>query len=161
MPSFDVVSTIEMHEVNNGLDQVRREIGTRYDFKGSKSSVELKEGFIEVIADDEMKLSAVQDMLRQRLAKRGISLKSLEFDEAKKAGGDTIRQEVKLKDSLSSDDLKRLNKLVKAAKLKVTCQIQQDQLRVTGKKRDDLQNVISLLKEQVEDLDLQFVNFRD
>ena len=168
MPSFDIVSTVDMQEVKNAVDQVQREINQRYDFKGSKSSIELKDSdaLIILIGDDDMKMKALQDMLKQKLAKREVSIKSVEFGKAEKAGGDTIRQEVKVKQGLNDDEVKKINKVikndvVKAQKIKVNSQIQGDQVRVTGKKRDDLQNVMAHLKSKVDELALQFVNFRD
>lgn len=163
MPSFDIVSTVDTQEVRNAIDQAQKEIGTRYDFRGSKSSIEFKEkeNLIILIGDDQMKMQALQEILRQRLAKRTISLKSVVFEEAKPAGGDTIRQEVKIKMGLETEELKRLNKAIKETKLKVTAQIQGDQLRVTGKKRDDLQDAIQTLRAEISDLELQFINFRE
>lgn len=162
MPSFDVVSKVEMQEVKNALDQTSREIGTRYDFKGSKSSVELKEEtLIILMADDDMKLKAVQDILKTKLAKRGVSMKSVEFKDPTKAGGDMLRQEITIKQGLGDDDLKKINKAIKEQKAKVTSQIQGNQIRVTGKKRDDLQEVIAYLRGTMKDLELQFINFRD
>lgn len=162
MPSFDVVSEVNVQEVRNAVDQVDREIGTRYDFKGSKASIEFQdESIIILVADDQMKLSAMQELLRQKLAKRGVSVRSMEFKDPQAAGGDTLRQEVLVKQGLKEEDLKRLNKQIKGLGLKVSSQIQGDQLRVTGKKRDDLQAVIAGLREQVKDIELQFTNFRD
>ena len=163
MPSFDIVSEVNMQEVKNAVEQVTREITTRYDFKGSKSSIELleKEKQIIIVADDKMKLQAVQEITRQKLAKRGVSLKSLEWKDEAVAGGDTLRQEITIKQGIETEDLKRLNKLIKEMKEKVTSQIQGDQLRVTGKKRDDLQVVIANLKRSVTDIELQFINFRE
>ncbi len=163
MPSFDVVSEVDMTEVLNAVDQTRREIGTRYDFKGSKASVELheKESTIDLKAEDKMKLDSLGDMLKQKLAKRGVSLRLVEFGEQEKAGGNTLKQTAKVKQGLTTEELKDLNKLVKQQKLKVTCQIQENQLRVTGKKRDILQEVISVLKSDAKNLELQFTNFRD
>lgn len=162
MPSFDVVSKVEMQEVKNALDQTSREIGTRYDFKGSKSSVELKEEtLIILMADDDMKLKAVQDILKTKLAKRGVSMKSVEFKDHTRAGGDMLRQEIVIKQGLSDDDLKKVNKAIKEQKAKVTSQIQGNQIRVTGKKRDDLQEVIAYLRTAMKELELQFINFRD
>jgi uncharacterized protein YajQ (UPF0234 family) len=162
MPSFDVVSKVEIQEVKNALDQTMREIGTRYDFKGSKSSVELKEEtLIILMADDDMKLKAVQDILKIKLAKRGVSLKSVEFKDALKAGGDMLRQEIIIKQGLADEDLKKINKAIKEQKAKVTSQIQGNQIRVTGKKRDELQEVIAYLRTAMKDLELQFINFRD
>ena len=163
MPSFDVVSKADPQEVKNGVDQALREIDNRYDFKGSKCSIELKEkeNLIILVADDKMKLTALQDILKIRLAKRGVSLKLMEFIDPAPAGGDTLKQDIKIKQGLADTDLKRLNKLVKESGFKVTSQIQGEQLRVSGKKRDDLQMVMSKFKAAVNDLELQFVNFRD
>ena len=161
MPSFDVVSSVEYQEVVNAVDQVRREIGTRYDFRGSKSSIELKDHEIVLLADDDMKLRSIDEILRQKLAKRGISLKLCEFGDAKSAGGDMIRQIVRVKDGLQEEELKKLTKMIKQTKIKVQPQIQGEQVRVSGKKRDDLQEVISYLKANATDFELQFVNFRD
>jgi uncharacterized protein YajQ (UPF0234 family) len=162
MPSFDVVSEVNVQEVRNAVDQVDREIGTRYDFKGSKASIEFQdESIIVLVADDQMKLGAMQELLKQKLAKRGVSVRAVEFKDPQAAGGDTLRQEVLVKQGLKDEDLKRLNKQIKGLGLKVSSQIQGDQLRVTGKKRDDLQAVISGLRERVKDIELQFTNFRD
>lgn len=163
MPSFDVVSEVNMQEVRNAVDQTHREITTRYDFKGVIAEVELQEKDSKIMLHtaDKGKLEAIVEILKQKLSKRGVSVKSIEVEEAQKAGGDTLRQEVKIKQGLTSEELKRLNKMIKDAKLKVTAQIQGEQLRVTSKKRDDLQEVIALLKQGVEDLNLQFTNFRD
>jgi uncharacterized protein YajQ (UPF0234 family) len=163
MPSFDAYLKLDWHEVTNAVDQTNREIQGRYDFRNSKSSVELDQGKAELklLADDEMKLQAVQEILKQRFAKRGISLGLLDFQTAEKAAGMSLRQIVKLKGTLSSDDLKAMNKSISAAKFKVSSQIQGEQLRVTGKKRDDLQEVIGHLKANFSNLDLQFGNFRE
>ncbi len=162
MPSFDVVSEVNTQEVKNAVEHVKKEINTRYDFKGSKSSVELtKDTLITVIADDNMKLQALQGLLREKFAKRGVSPKSIEFKTPVPAASDTLRQELEIKQGLKDDELKRINKIIKEQKLKVTSQIQGNQLRVTGKKRDDLQACIAALQTTVTDLDLQFINFRD
>jgi uncharacterized protein YajQ (UPF0234 family) len=161
MPSFDIVCSADLNEARNAVDQTTREISTRFDFKGSKSTVELEGDMITVIADDNMKLKGLQEIIKQKLSKRGISLKSVTFEDPKPAGGDTIRQEIKIKQGLSDDELKKINKVIKAQKVKVNSQIQGDQLRITGKKKDDLQEMISILRAEVKDLDLQFTNFRD
>ncbi len=161
MPSFDVVSEVDLQEVLNAVDQVRRELGTRYDFKGSKSSVELKEAEITIVADDQLKLKAVQELLKQKLAKRGVSLKSIEWLEVQPAGGDTLRQLLKVKQGLTDEELKKVNKNLKASGLKITSQIQGNQIRVSGKKRDDLQAVIQHLRTSLTEMELQFNNFRD
>lgn len=162
MPSFDIVSEVNVQEVRNGVDQTKKEIGTRYDFRDSKSSVDFEnEEKIIIIADDKMKLQAVQEILKQKLSKRGVSLKSVEFKDPAAAGGDTLRQEVIVKKGLTDEELKKLNKTIKELKLKINSQIQGNQLRVMGKKRDDLQAAIAQLKANVKDIELQFVNFRD
>ncbi len=162
MPSFDVVSQVELQEVRNAVDQTQREIGTRYDFKGSRSEVTQKEdALIEIIADDRMRLEAIQAILKQRMAKRGVSIKLLEFKDPQAAASNTLRQEVLIKQGLSSEELKKLVKIVKESGFKVQTQIQGDQLRVSGKKRDDLQAAIAALRAGATELELQFVNFRD
>lgn len=163
MPSFDVVSKVNMQEVKNAVDQTSREIQTRYDFKDASATVELqeKEGVINLHGPDKLRLSAMEEMLKQKLSKRGVSLKSVTFEDPQPAGGDTLRQKVTVKQGLNEDERKRINKLIKDAKLKVTSQIQGDQVRVTGKKKDDLQTAIAQLRSSVTDLDLQFTNFRE
>lgn len=163
MPSFDVVSKVNMQEVKNAVDQTVREIQTRYDFKDAVATVELqeKDGVISLHCSDKLRLSAVEEILKQKLSKRGVSLKSVTFDTPEPAGGDTLRQKVTVKQGLNEDERKRINKLIKDSKLKVTSQIQGDQVRVTGKKRDDLQTAIAQLRSSVTDLDLQFTNFRE
>ena len=163
MASFDVVADVDMQEVKNAVDQVSREITQRYDFKGSKSSAELneKDSLIVLMADDEMKRGQLQEMLSQKLSKRGVTLKAVEFKDVEKVGGDMLKQTVIIKQALSTEEVKRLNKLVKGKKFKVTCSIQGDQLRVDGKKRDTLQEVMGFLKTEASDLPLDFTNFRD
>ncbi|MCB0330889.1 MAG: YajQ family cyclic di-GMP-binding protein [Bdellovibrionales bacterium] len=161
MPSFDVLSEADEHEVRNAVDQTAREMKTRYDFKGSKAEISLDGLEISMLADDDMRLKAVVEILKTKLAKRQVSLKLLEFDDAKPIGGDMIKQVVRVKNGLKDEELRKLTKLVKGSKIKVQPQIQGEQLRITGKKRDDLQEVIALLKEQASDLELQFSNFRD
>lgn len=161
MPSFDIVSEIDLHEVSNAVEQAKKEILTRYDFKGAKAQFDLVDGEIILLADDKMKLRAMTEILNSKLAKRDVSLKSLDFKDATPAGGNMLRQVVALKQGLSSDDAKRIVKVIKGKKLKVSPAIQGEQVRVTGKKRDDLQEVIALLKQEVNDVELQFNNFRD
>jgi uncharacterized protein YajQ (UPF0234 family) len=163
MPSFDVVSEVNKQEVKNAVDQTTREIQTRYDFKDSKATVELneKDSVITLHAPDKLKMGALEEILRQKLSKRGVSLKSVKFEGSQPAGGDTLRQLVTIKQGLSEDERKRVTKMIKEAKLKVTAQIQGDQVRVTGKQRDDLQTAIAKLKTSITDIELQFINFRD
>jgi uncharacterized protein YajQ (UPF0234 family) len=163
MPSFDVVSEVNKQEVKNAVDQTTREIQTRYDFKDSKATVELneKDWIITLHCPDKLKMSALEEILRQKLSKRGVSLKSVKFEGAQPAGGDTLRQLVTIKQGLSEEERKRVTKMIKEAKLKVTAQIQGDQVRVTGKQRDDLQTAIARLRTEITDVELQFINFRD
>lgn len=161
MPSFDVVSKIEMQEVDNAVNQAKKELSTRYDFKGSKSSITLEADEITLLADDSLKLKALTEILNQRMVKRGVAIRSLEYKEVEKCSGDMLKQKIKLIQGISTEDARKMVKLIKDQKLKsIQAQIQQDQLRVSGQKKDDLQKVIQLLKEKV-DLELQFVNYRD
>lgn len=161
MPSFDVVSRVDMQEVDNAVNQTRKEITTRYDFKNSKSSIELGENSITLIADDKLKLQALTDILNQKMSKRGVGVRSLDYKEAETASGGTLRQKIDIKQGISGDDARKITKLIKEQNIKkLSTQIQDDQVRVTGHKRDDLQQVIRLLKEKI-DLELQFVNFKE
>jgi hypothetical protein len=161
MPAFDVVSEVDAQEIDNAVNQARKEIGTRYDFKGSKSKIEHDQNKITLIGDDSMKLKAIQEILNQKMVKRGIAVRSLDYKEVESMGGDLLRQIVEIKQGITTEEGKKIIKLIKEKKLKkIQAQIQNDQVRITGPKRDDLQNVISILKEEV-DLELQFVNFRD
>lgn len=163
MPSFDVGSSVDMQEVKNALENSKKEIEQRYDFRGSKSSFELKEkeALIIIMADDRMQMDALKEIFLQKAAKRGLSMKAFEFAEAEAAGGDMLKMTVTVKNKLDAEQLKKLNKLIKESGIKASSQIQGDQVRVTGKKRDDLQGVIQYLKTKAVDLPLTFVNFRD
>lgn len=161
MPSFDVVSEIDTQEIDNAVNQAMKEIGQRYDFRGSKCTLKFDEKDIKLEADDDYKATAVLDILRTKCAKRGIDLKSLDIGKFDQASGGSVRCTIGLKQGIPTDEAKKINKAIKERKLKVQSQIQGDQLRVTGKKRDDLQDVIAFLKEESFDLPLQFTNFRD
>lgn len=163
MPSFDVVSEVNKQEVKNAVDQTQREIQTRYDFKDSQATVELseKDWVITLHGPDKLKMAAMEEILKQKLSKRGVSLKSVKFEGAQPAGGDTLRQKVTIKQGLSEDERKRVTKMIKDSKLKVSAQIQGDQVRVSGKQRDDLQTAIAQIRTAITDIDLQFTNFRD
>ncbi|MFN4896080.1 MAG: YajQ family cyclic di-GMP-binding protein [Pseudomonadota bacterium] len=163
MPSFDVVSKVNIQEVKNAVDQTQREIQTRYDFKDANATVELheKDHVIQLHGPDKLRMAALEEILKQKLSKRGVSLKSITFEDTVPAGGDTLRQKVVVKQGLSDEERKRINKMIKDTKLKVTSQIQGDQVRVTGKNRDDLQTTIAHMRATITDLDLQFINFRD
>jgi len=158
--SFDVVSKIDMQEVNNAVNQTIKEIQQRYDFKGSKSTVTLNEDKITIISDDDFKLKSVIDILQSKMVKRNVSLKALEYGKIEAAAGDTVRQVITLQSGISKEKAKDITKLIKESKLKVQAQYQDDQVRVTGKSKDDLQQAIQLLKERDLGIDLQFINFR-
>jgi len=161
MPSFDVVSKVDRQEVDNAVNQARKEVGQRYDFKGSHTEIELEDDEIRVVSSDEFHLKTVVDVLQGRLVRRGVSLKALEYGQPESASGGRARQTITVRQGIDTDRARKIIKLIKGRKLKVQSQIQGDQLRVSGKKRDELQEVIRLLKEQDLDLPLQFVNYRD
>ena len=160
MPSFDTVSEVDLPEVTNAVDQTNREVSNRYDFKGSKARCEHDSGQITLIADSEFQLGQMKDILHQRLAKRGIDLGSLEEDKPDVKLNQT-RQTITVRQGIPQETARKIVKLVKDAKMKVQVSIQGDKVRISGKKRDDLQKVIALLREAPVDLPLQFVNFRD
>jgi len=161
MPSFDVVSEIDIAEAENALQNMMREIGTRYDFKGSKSTIEMKDSVIIINADDDMKLRQMHEILQGNMQKRGIEPGSLDYQKEEQAAGQSMRQNVLLKEGISKDLAKDLVKKIKAEKFKVQVAIQGEELRVTGKKRDDLQEVIAFLKGLKIEQPLQYKNFRD
>jgi len=162
MPSFDVVSRTELPEVDNALQGAMREISTRFDFKGSQCSIERTDEVITVKADDDLKLKQVHELLRGYLAKRKVDHKALEFKEPEKASGNSVRQSILIKQGIERDLAQKVVKAVKAAKLKnIQVAIQGDELRVSGKKRDELQAAIALIKAMKLEQPLQYVNFRD
>lgn len=161
MPSFDVVSEVDLAEAANAIQNVAREIATRYDFKGSKSSVEIKDGLITILADDDLKLKQMHEILQGNMQKRGIAPGSLDYQKEEKAAGQSVRQHVKLKQGIDKELAKEIVKAVKDQKLKVQTSIQGDELRVTGKSRDDLQTVIAFIRGMKIEQPLQFKNFRD
>jgi cyclic-di-GMP-binding protein len=158
--SFDIVSKIDMQEMDNAVNQAIKEMTGRFDFKGSKSKIELGENDITLVSDDEIKLRNVIDILQTKLIKRGISLKSLDLGKVEPAAGQTVRQVGKIKQGIDQDNAKKIVKLIKDSKIKVQASVQGDQVRVTGKSRDDLQAVMALLREENLQLDLQFTNYR-
>tara|TARA_Y100000590_G_scaffold443944_1_gene574074 strand:+ start:179 stop:670 length:492 start_codon:yes stop_codon:yes gene_type:complete len=162
MPSFDIVSSFNMQEVDNAVNMVIRDIGNRYDFRGSSTSITLDKGEknITILADNTMQLSAVVDMLKSRAISRKISIKVFKFHDEESAAGTSIRQKVSLREGIDKDRAKNINKMIKDKKLKVQSQIQGEQIRVTGKKIDDLQSVISMLKAANLDINLQYVNMK-
>lgn len=162
MPSFDVVSEVDEQEVRNAVDQAARELSTRFDFKNTNSTIELKELAIEMHTSSSDRLTALRQLLEEKLVKRKVSLKSLDYGKVEDASGGTVRQTVKIVAGISSDKAKEVNKAIKELGLKgISSQTQGEQVRVTGKKRDDLQAVIAGLKESDIDIPLQFENFRD
>lgn len=159
--SFDIVSEVEIQEVDNAIVQALKEIKTRYDFKGSKSSIERTgDNQITVISDDEYKLESVIDILKMKFIKRGLSQKAMDFGKIEKASGGTVRQVISLVAGISSERAKKITVAIRDSKLKVKAQIQNDQIRVTAKNIDDLQEVIQLIKGIDLDYPIQFVNMR-
>ncbi|MCK5237603.1 MAG: YajQ family cyclic di-GMP-binding protein [Deltaproteobacteria bacterium] len=161
MASFDIISEVEEQEIDNAINQSTKEITQRYDFKDTKSEINWSKGEdIVIIGDDDYKLKAVVDILQSKFVKRGISLKSFEYGSVEDSGGGLKKQSIKIIQGISQEKAKEIVKFVKALKIKVQAQIQGDQLRVTGKKLDDLQAVIAEVKAKGFDLELQFVNMR-
>ena len=160
--SFDIVSMVDLQEVTNSVHQATKEIEQRFDFKGSKSSIEFNKDKAEItlISDDEQKMKNVIDVLQSKLVKRGVSLKSLQYGKIEKASGNTVRQSVSLQQGIAQDKAKEIVKNIKDLKMKVQAEIQKDQVRVRAKKIDDLQTIISMLKEQEWDIHMEFINFR-
>jgi len=158
--SFDVVSKVDAQELDNALNQTRKEIEGRFDFKNSKTSVDYAVDTITITTDDELKLKNVVDMLQSKANKRGISLKAFEFKPAEPAAGNAIRQVIAIKSGIAKDKSRPLLEAIKAAKLKVTAQFQDDQIRVSSKSKDDLQKAQQLLKGVETDVPLQFTNYR-
>jgi cyclic-di-GMP-binding protein len=163
MPSFDIVSKINMQEVDNAVNSVLRELTNRYDFKGAVFSIELKakENLINISADSEYKLGALRDSLKVFATKRGIDVKALDFQKEEKAGGTIIRQEIKLKNGIEQEIAKKITKQVKDTKMKVQASIKGDEVRIDGKKRDDLQEAMAILRNTNYEIPLQFINFRE
>jgi len=161
MPSFDVVSEVNAQEVDNGINQARKEISTRYDFRGTQTEILLEKNLIKLISDDEYKVKAVQEVVLGKLIKRGIDAKALEFGKIEDAAGGKAKCEVKVKEGIDTETGKKIVKMIKDSKMKVQGQIQENQVRVSGKKRDDLQEAIGLIKGQDFGIPLQFKNFRD
>jgi len=161
MPSFDIVSEVDRQEVKNAVEQTNREIGNRFDFKGSDARVEQAELVLTVFADDEFKLGQVLDVLRGRMARRNVDVRALEPGTIEKISGDKVKRPVTVKVGVPQDKGKQIQKLIKDAKLKVAAAIQGDAVRVSGAKKDDLQAAIQLVRKSVTDIPVQFLNFRD
>ena len=162
MPSFDVVSQLDLQEVDNALNQARKEVLQRYDFKDTSTVIDWdRKEKISIESKDDFKVKAVDEVLREKLARRHVSLKAFEFGNVEPGPGGRAKQEIKLKQGIDSDRAREIVKLVKDAKLKVQAQIMGDQVRISGKKRDDLQAAIQAIRARDMDLPLQFINFRD
>lgn len=160
MPSFDVVSEVDMHEVNNAVDQANREVGTRFDFRGSDASFKLADSIISLETESDFQLQQMLDILNNKLIKRGIDIACLDIDEPEITGR-RAHQKVTLRQGIEQSLAKKIVKMVKEKKMKVQTAVQGEQVRITGKKRDDLQAVIAMLKDADLDLPLQYTNFRD
>lgn len=160
MPSFDVVSEVDLHEVNNAVDQANREIGTRFDFRGVNATFERNEADIKMTAEADFQLTQMLDILQDKLAKRGIDIKVLETGNPE-ASGKLVHQTTTVRQGIDSDLARKIVKMIKEKKMKVQAAIQGEKVRVTGKKRDDLQQVIAMLKDSDIELPLQYNNFRD
>ena len=161
MPSFDIVSEVVWHEVGNAVDQANREIKNRYDFKGSDAQIEEAEAVLTILADDKYKVGQALDILEIKLAKRGVDVGCLDRGLVEERGAGKAQQKIQIRHGIDTELARSLVKEIKAQKLKVQAAIQGQQIRVTGKKRDDLQTVISLLKDQDTEVPLQYTNFRD
>lgn len=161
MPSFDIVSKVDMQEVDNAVNQAVKEISQRYDFKGSKSEITQEKDAVRVLADDDFKLKAVIDVLQSKFLKRNISIKSLVYGKVEPSSGGMVRQVITVQQGISKEKGKEIIAVLKESKLKVQAQIQDDQVRVSGKNRDDLQSAIQTLKGKELDIEMQFVNFRE
>jgi cyclic-di-GMP-binding protein len=161
MPSFDATLEADQAELRNAVDQTAKEIGTRFDFKGSSAKVEQKEREITVYGDSDFQINQVRDVLVAKCAKRGVDVRFLDIGNVEKIGGDKVKQLIKVRHGIAGEDAKKIVRIVKDSKMKVQASIQGDAVRITGNKRDDLQAAIAMLKKEVTDLPLTFGNFRD
>ena len=161
MPSFDTVCEADFVEVKNAVDNATKEIGTRFDFKGTSAAVELKDKEITIYGDAEFQLQQVEDLLRNKLTKRNVDVRFLDIQKAQKIGGAKVKQLIKVKNGLESELAKKIQKLMKESKLKVQAAIQEEKVRITGAKRDDLQAAMALIRKDLADHPLSFNNFRD
>ncbi|MCJ0762235.1 YajQ family cyclic di-GMP-binding protein [Variovorax terrae] len=161
MPSFDTVCEPNLVEVKNAVDNAAKEIGTRFDFKGTSAAIELKDKEITLFGDAAFQLTQVEDILTSKLAKRNVDVRFLDKGEVQKIGGDKVKQLIKVRNGIEAEQAKKITRIVKDSKLKVQAAIQGDAVRVTGAKRDDLQAAMALIKKDVPDVPLSFNNFRD
>ena len=161
MPSFDIVSRVDLSEVDNALAGIRREISTRFDFKGSKCTIERNEGEIALVADDDLKLKQMHELLKVHLTRRKVEPGALDYKTPEKAAGNTVRQAIALRQGIGADLARQLVREIKDSKLKVQAAVQGGELRVSGKKRDDLQSAIALIRGLKIEQPLQYINFRE
>ena len=161
MPSFDTVCEANLVEVKNAVENTAKEIGTRFDFKGTAAAIEHKDKEITLIGDAEFQLGQVEDILRNKLTKRCVDVRFLDLGEPQKIGGDKVKQVIKVRNGIESEAAKKIQRLVKDSKLKVQAAIQGDAVRISGAKRDDLQAAMALIRKEIADLPLSFNNFRD
>ena len=161
MPSFDTVCEANFVEVKNAVENTAKEIGTRFDFKGSSAAIELKDKEITLYGDADFQLQQVEDILRAKLAKRSVDVRFLDVQKPQKIGGDKLKQAVRVKNGIETELAKKIQKLLKDSKLKVQAAIQEEKVRVSGAKRDDLQAAMALVRKEIDDTPLSFDNFRD
>lgn len=161
MPSFDTVLEPNLVEVKNAVDQTAKEIGTRFDFKGSSAAVELKDKEITLFGDSDFQISQVDDILRNKMTKRSVDVRFLDAGKIEKIGGDKVKQILKVRNGIATEDGKKIQQAIKNSKMKLQAAIQGDAVRVTGAKRDDLQAAMALIKKELPELPLSFNNFRD
>lgn len=161
MPSFDAVCEAELVDVKNGVENTAKEIATRFDFKGTSASIEIKDKEITLIGDAEFQLTQIEDVLRNKLTKRNVDVRFLDAGDVQKMGGDKVKQVIKVRNGIESELGKKIQRLIKDSKLKVQAAIQGDSVRITGAKRDDLQAAMALLRKEISDMPISFNNFRD
>ena len=161
MPTFDTVCEPNMVEVKNAVDTSAKEIATRFDFKGTSAAIELKDKEITLFGDANFQLTQVEDVLHNKMTKRGVDIRFLDKGDVQKMGGDKVKQVIKVRNGISTEDAKKIQRIIKDSKIKVQASIQGDAVRVTGTKRDDLQAVMALLRKDITDLPISFDNFRD
>ena len=161
MPSFDTVCEANLVEVKNAVENTVKEISTRFDFKGTAASIEIKDKEITLIGDAEFQLTQIEDVLRNKLTKRNVDVRFLDKGDVQKMGGDKVKQVIKVRNGIESELAKKLQKLIKDSKLKVQAAIQEEKVRITGAKRDDLQAAMALIRKDIADMPLSFNNFRD
>jgi uncharacterized protein YajQ (UPF0234 family) len=161
MPSFDTVCEADVVEVKNGVENTAKEITTRFDFKGTSAAIEFKDKEITLIGDSDFQLAQIDDILRNKLTKRNVDIRFLDKGDVQKMGGDKVKQIVKVRNGIASEDAKKIQRAIKDSKMKVQAAIQGEAVRITGAKRDDLQEAMALIRKEMPDLPLSFDNFRD